>query len=108
MKIIAVFTSVGSHEEAQLISRAVVEKKLAACSQISEIESFYHWNGSVQNEKEYRILFKANAKNYSAIENLIKQMHSYDLPAVHGVLIDEISQPYQNWVIENSKLGLIT
>lgn len=103
MKIIAVFTSVGNYEEARLISSAMVDKKLAACSQISEIESFYHWNGSVQNEKEYRIMFKADAKNYNAIENLIKKMHSYDLPAIHGVLIDEISQPYQTWVIENSK-----
>lgn len=108
MRIITVFTSVGNYEEARLISRAVVEKNLAACSQISEIESFYHWNGSVQNEKEYRILFKANANNYSAIESLIKQMHSYDLPAIHGILIDEISQPYQQWVIENSKRGLVT
>jgi periplasmic divalent cation tolerance protein len=106
MKTIAVFTSAGSHEEAKLIARTVVDKKLAACSQISEIESFYHWNGSVQNEKEFRIMFKADAKNYNAIENLIKKMHSYDLPAIHGVLIDEISQPYQTWVIENSKHAL--
>ncbi|HSI24183.1 MAG TPA: divalent-cation tolerance protein CutA [Methylotenera sp.] len=103
MKIIAIFTSVGNHEEAKLISSAIVEKKLAACAQLSEIESFYHWNGSLQNEKEYRIMFKADAKNYNAIEDLIKKMHSYDLPAIHGIVIDEISQPYQQWVIENSK-----
>jgi periplasmic divalent cation tolerance protein len=106
MKIIAIFTSVGDHAEAKLISSAIVEEKLAACAQISEIESFYHWNGALQNEKEYRILFKADAQNYSAIENLIKKMHSYDLPAIHGVLIDEISQPYQAWVLENSKHAL--
>lgn len=106
MKIIAIFTSVGNYEEAKLISSAIVEKKLAACAQVSEIESFYHWNGSLQNEKEYRIMFKTDAKNYNAIENLIKKMHSYDLPAIHGILIDEISQPYQAWVIENSKHAL--
>jgi len=102
MKVIAVFTSVGNLDEAKLIAKTVVDKKLAACSQISEIESFYHWNGSVQNEKEYRILFKADAENYNAIEDLIKKMHSYDLPAIHGILVDEISEPYQQWVIENS------
>ncbi len=106
MKIIAIFTSVGNYEEAKLLSSAIVEKKLAACAQLSEIESFYHWNGSLQNEKEYRIMFKADAKNYNAIENLIKKMHSYDLPAIYGILIDEISQPYQAWVIENSKHAL--
>ena len=106
MTIMAVFTSVGNHEEAKLIAKTIVEKKLAACAQLSEIESFYHWNGTLQNEKEYRILFKADAKNYNAIENVIKKMHSYDLPAIHGILIDEISQPYQAWVLENSKHAL--
>jgi periplasmic divalent cation tolerance protein len=103
MKVMAIFTSVGNYAEAKLISSAIVEKKLAACAHLSEIESFYHWNRALQNEKEYRIMFKADAKNYNAIENLIKKMHSYDLPAIHGILIDEISQPYQAWVLENSK-----
>lgn len=102
MKIMAIFTTTGSKEEANLMAKTIVDKKLAACAQISEINSFYHWDGSLQNAMEFRILFKTNAKNYPAIEKLIQEMHSYDLPAIHGILVDEISGPYQQWVIENS------
>lgn len=106
MKIMTIFTSVGNEGEANLIAKVIVDKKLAACAQISEINSFYHWNGSVQNEKEFRILFKTDAKNYTPIEKLIREMHSYDLPAIHGILIDEISEPYKQWIIENSNFKL--
>ena len=40
MKPIAVVTTIGSLEDAQAMARALVERKLAACAQISEIESF--------------------------------------------------------------------
>ena len=102
MKTMVIFTSVGNEAEANLIAKTIVDKKLAACAQISVINSFYHWNGSVQNEKEFRILFKADANNYSQIETMIKSMHSYDLPAIHGITIDEVSAPYEKWIIDNS------
>ena len=47
MKHIAVITTIGALAEAQSMARALVERKLAACVQISEIESFYTWNGAV-------------------------------------------------------------
>ena len=41
MVTIAVFTTTGSRENAQDIADALVERKLAACVQVSEIESVY-------------------------------------------------------------------
>ena len=41
MKPIAVVTTIASLEEAQAMALALVERKLAACAQISKIESFY-------------------------------------------------------------------
>jgi periplasmic divalent cation tolerance protein len=58
MKPIAVVTTVASREEAHRLARMLVERKLAACAQISEIESVYRWKGEVQQEPEFRILFK--------------------------------------------------
>jgi len=46
MKYIAVVTTISDLAEAQSMARALVERKLAACVQISEIESFYSWNES--------------------------------------------------------------
>jgi periplasmic divalent cation tolerance protein len=107
MKPIAVFTTVGSEDEAKRIARALVERRLAACVQISRIESFYHWDGAVQNEPEYRLLIKTVDERYSAVEATIRELHSYELPAIHACAIDRIFVPYAEWLTENSAPGAV-
>jgi periplasmic divalent cation tolerance protein len=101
-KHIAMVTTVGNLAEAQSMARAVVERKLAACAQISEIESFYTWNDAVQHEKEFRVLFKTTRDCYQAVEDAIRELHSYELPAIHAFPLAEIYAPYAAWIEANS------
>ena len=98
MTFLAVVTTVGSLAEAQRMARTLVERGLAACAQISEIESFYTWGGTVQIEKEHRVLFKTTGAMYDAVELAIRELHSYDLPAVHAYAIERIYEPYAAWL----------
>lgn len=102
MKLIAVFTTVASREEARRIARTLVERKLVACAQISEIESFYHWDGAVQNENEFRLLLKTTDRNYRVVENAIKELHSYALPAIHALKFEHVYAPYAEWIDMNA------
>ncbi len=102
MKPIAVVTTIGSLEEAQAMARALVERKLAACAQISEIESFYTWNDAVQNDREFRVLFKTTSELYQLIENAIRELHSYELPAIHAFPFEHIYSPYAEWIESNA------
>lgn len=101
MNYIAVVTTVSTHAEAQAMARTLVERKLAACAQISEIESFYHWNNAIQNEKEFRVLLKTTNKCYPAIELAIKALHSFELPAIHAFALEHIYAPYAEWITAN-------
>lgn len=98
MKHIAIVTTVASRAEAQSMARALVERKLVACAQISEIESYYHWQGALQHEPEFRILAKTTAERYPEVERAIKELHSYELPAIHAFAIDQIYGPYAAWI----------
>lgn len=102
MKHIAVMTTVAALDEARSLARALVERKLAACAHISEIESFYTWKGAVQNEQEFRVLFKTTSDRYQAVENAIKELHSYELPAIYALPFDPIYAPYAAWIESNS------
>lgn len=102
MKYIAVVTTVGSLAEAQSMARAVVERKLAACVQISAIESFYSWNGAVQHEPEFRVLFKTINDRYPDVEAAIRELHSYELPAIHTFALEHVYAPYAAWIEDNS------
>lgn len=102
MGIVMVVTTVGGREDAREMARAVVGRNLAACAQISEIESFYKWKGEVQNEGEFRVLFKTTAARRADVENAIREMHPYELPAIIAVAVDDVFEPFAEWVREHS------
>jgi periplasmic divalent cation tolerance protein len=102
MKLLAVYTTVGELERAREIAQDLVERKLAACAQIETIESFYTWAGVLQNEPEFRILFKTTESRYPAVEAAIRELHPYELPAIHAVAVEHVYAPYATWVAEGT------
>ena len=105
MTTIAVFTTIDSIEQAHAIASALVERKLAACVQISTIESVYTWQGSTQNEPEFRVLVKTTEDRYAEVEAAIRELHSYDLPAIYAIGMERVFEPYAEWVAANSSGG---
>lgn len=105
MTFLAVYTTVGSQSEARQMAGTLVERGLAACAQISAIESFYIWNNALANESEYQVLFKTKAALYEAVEQAIRELHSYELPAIHACAIDYIYQPYAEWIESSCHAG---
>jgi periplasmic divalent cation tolerance protein len=97
-----VMTTVGSADDARAIARQMVERRLAACAQISAIESIYRWQGRVEQEPEYRLLFKTRAERYAELQDAIRALHPYELPAIHAVPTAQAWGPYADWVAQSS------
>lgn len=102
MTPIAVVTTIGSRDEARRLARTLVERRLAACAQISEIESVYVWQGAVRQEPEFRVLLKTTNERYDAVERAIRELHSYELPAIHAFAFERILPAYAAWIDENT------
>ena len=57
-----VLTTVASEEDAERISIALVERRLAACVQaVGPIASRYRWQGKVETAREWQCLAKTEA-----------------------------------------------
>lgn len=100
---LAVVTTVARREDAQAIAHQIISANLAACAQISQIESIYHWAGAIQQEAEFRLLFKTTANHYTALENALKAIHPYEVPAIHAVQLDHVETLYGNWISDHSQ-----
>jgi periplasmic divalent cation tolerance protein len=98
-----VVTSVGNRDEARTLARTLVERGIAACAQISAIESYYAWQGAVEHDAEFRVLFKVAAVAYDAAEQAIRELNSYELPAIHAIPIERAWEPYRAWVDAHSR-----
>ena len=79
MKPIAVVTTVANREDAHRLARTLVERKLAACAQISEIESIYHWQGEVQQAARTACVVQDDRRAYALVESTIRELHPYEL-----------------------------
>ena len=101
--MLAVFTTVASREEALTLAKALVERRLAACAQIELIESVYRWDGAVRHEGEFRIVFKTSDERYAQVEAAIRELHSYELPAIHALVVDAADARYAGWVNEQTR-----
>jgi len=84
------------------MARALVEQRLAACAQISAIDSYYVWEDAVRHDGEFRVLFKVAASAYDEVERAIRALHSYELPAIHAIPVERAHTPYADWVVANS------
>ena len=98
----AVFTTVGSADDAHRLAAAAVEQRLAACVQTTAIESVYRWQGTVQREPELRLMFKTTEAAAPALRALILRLHPYELPALYTLDVDNASEAYRAWVRDST------
>lgn len=102
MNHFAVYTTVSDLDAARRMARELVERRLAACAQVGEIESFYAWQGEVANAPEFCILFKTTEARIAEVEAAIRELHDYELPAIHAVALEHVDADYGRWIEEGS------
>ncbi len=96
--LLAVWTTVATREDAQRIAETCVRERLAACVQLSPIDSVYEWQGALQQEAEVRLLLKTTAGRYPALAQRLRQLHPYELPAIFALPVAEAASDYIAWV----------
>ena len=86
------------------IASALLESNLAVCINIiSQVKSFYRWQGRVQQDNESLLLIKCPSDNYRALEERVLDMHPYELPEIITVSVAGGLPDYLNWVMHPDK-----
>lgn len=100
-QLIAVYTTVATRADAQILAKTIIEQRLAACAQLMEIESIYRWEGEITQEMEWRIIFKTTDERYPVLLKTLQQLHPYQLPQIYGTYLPMVSAEYADWVVKN-------
>ena|ERR1041385_4776668 len=99
---IVVFVMCENKEQAERIAEAVVTEKLAACVNIVPgVRSCYVWERRLTWSDEVLCLIKTTRGRFDQLQNRVKSLHSYEVPEIAAVTIEDVYQRYADWIDES-------
>ena len=99
---IRVLCNCNNREEAEEIGNAVLDGRIASCFDIFPRElTTYFWppkTGKKESAKGALLVIESLVEHYEKIADLIKSLHSDELPFVGYIKIEGLSQKYLDWI----------
>ncbi len=105
-RLSAVFVTTPSIEKARELSKGLLERKLAACINVTPgVISIYEWENQVEEDSECIMMIKTQKNLVQKVTDYVKEAHGYDVPEVISLPIDSDvgNLEYLNWVRDMTK-----
>jgi len=94
-----ILTTCGSEETAQSIAEALVDHALAACvTLLPNASSYCAIKGTTRWDEEYQLLIYSNTEQFEAVSKVIKRLHTYEVPGIFMLRMDEASEASAAWL----------
>ena len=101
---LVVLVTCPDRSSAEGLAGALVNEKLAACGNVmSAVESFFFWDGEVQNESEFLLVLKTREDLFEDVKARVQEMHSYEVPEIIALPIAHGNQAYLDWIDETTR-----
>lgn len=100
-KAILIMVTAGDRSDAERLGEGLVVEHLAGhCSVVPMIHSFYFSEGLLQRTSEALLMVKTVRSRSSAVYDYLRSHHSYEMPEIYEVAIDDGSPQYLKWLAE--------
>ena len=91
-------------DEANQIAEDLVKQRKAGCVNIVPgVSSLFWWQGKLDSVEEYLLVAKTKASQLDELVNLVKEIHSYDIPEIIALPIVGGNQDYLEWISKEVK-----
>jgi len=99
MTNIVVLMATATKQEAQRITRLLLNKHLIACANIlGPVESRFWWREKIEKASEFLVLMKSDERLFERLSKTIKKAHSYETPEILALPILKGWRPYLEWL----------
>jgi len=93
-----VITTAPNRETAENLAESILNNRLAACIQMSDIRSFFLWEGKLHKDGEVALSIKTTEARYRDLEAHILKHHPYDVPEIIMLPITSGLPAYLDWL----------
>jgi len=104
METTTLYVTHKNQEEADKVVNALLEKKLIACANFSQVNSVYRWEGKIEHQPEVVSFIKTRKENFEIVRDEILKIHSYETPCILK-LDAEVNDSYGNWILSETNNG---
>jgi periplasmic divalent cation tolerance protein len=87
------------------LARLIVEERLAACVNISQVRSTFFWEDKVDEVAEDLLIIKTDSLVAEKLAAKIKEVHPYELPEIVVLPIIGGDEGYLEWISESVRSG---
>lgn len=103
MEAILVYITAGDEQEADRITRALLDARLVACvSRVDAVSSTFWWGGKLDAARESLLLAKTRRELWPQVLETIRANHSYEVFEAIAVPIIEGNPDYLRWIDETT------
>ena len=99
---LVVVTTVGTEEEANQLAEELVARRHSSCVNIVPVhKSIYRWKGKVCDDREYLLVIKTLEQEYEAVEETVRELHSYELPEILAFRVSRGEAGFLEWIAQS-------
>ena len=100
--VVLILTTVPDDGTGETLAKTLVEERLAACVNVlAPMTSIYRWRDAVERDAERQVIVKTTRDRIAAVRERIGQLHSYELPELIVLNVEDGSGAYLDWVRES-------
>mgnify|MGYP001403666900 CR=1 FL=1 len=96
-KVLLLITTVPNRVLANQIAKELIERDLAACISIKQMQSIYKWQGNIEENKEFEITIKSLPENLNKLILILKNRITYEVPQLIYNIYDS-EDSYFQWI----------
>lgn len=103
-KVVFIYITFSSEEEAKKIGKILLEERLCACVNIySQVKSLYWWEEKIEEATESIMIVKTKYSLAKKVEETILKYHSYTVPCIMIFSAEGGFKPFIEWIYKETK-----
>ena len=96
-EIYLVITTEVDKKHAFKLANSLLKEKLIPCVNFKNIESYFWWEGNINQSQEVQLMIKCKEENVNIVCSKIAELHSYEIPEIIYFRVSANTN-YYNWL----------
>lgn len=103
MKMAIFVLTCGSQKEADVISKALLEKRLIACAKTLSVSSNFWWKSKLDSAEEVLLQMESVEENFEKTNKEVKKLHSYETFVLYSLPVNQTTKDVEEWLKKELK-----